>query len=160
MKKSLVFKILYLFLVLIVVAGASVFATNTYLASQVSYSKSDGTEISVANALNELYLKILKQNLKKQNGKPILMVWYTRKNGFVIINFNCSTLITIPANSTTASFCIGTLPEDYWPSKEVFSTITYCGLNVYCGCCRITTNGKIYLCGKNSGTYVTGEIIY
>lgn len=74
MKKSLVFKILYLFLVLIVVAGASVFATNTYLASQVSYSKSDGTEISVANALNELYLKILKQNLKKQNGKPILMV--------------------------------------------------------------------------------------
>lgn len=51
MKKSLVFKILYLFLVLIVVAGASVFATNYYLASQIQYTDTK----SVEEALNELY---------------------------------------------------------------------------------------------------------
>ena len=50
MKKSLIFKILYLFLVLIVVAGASVFATNTYLASQISYGSSN-----VEDALNGLF---------------------------------------------------------------------------------------------------------
>ena len=33
MKKSLIFKILYLFLGLVVMAGASVFATNTFLVS-------------------------------------------------------------------------------------------------------------------------------
>ena len=161
MKKSLVFKILYLFLVLIVVAGASVFATNYYLASQVSYSKSDGTEISVANALNELYLKNSETKSQETEWQTnINGLIYKKKNGFVIINFNCSNLITIPANSTTASFCVGTLPEDYWPSKEIFSTITYGGYNVNCGCCRITTNGKIYLCDAKSGTYVSGEIIY
>lgn len=52
MKKSLIFKILYLFLILIVIAGASVFATNTYLASQVSYGSTN-----VEIALNELYKK-------------------------------------------------------------------------------------------------------
>lgn len=50
MKKSLIFKILYLFLILIVVASASVFATNTYLASQVSYASTN-----VEDALNDLY---------------------------------------------------------------------------------------------------------
>lgn len=156
MKKSLIFKMLYLFLVLIVVAGASVFATNTYLASQVTYGSTN-----VEDALNDLYQKNKANNIQETEWQTnINGLIYKKKNGFVIINFNGSTLITIPANSTTASFCIGTLPEDYWPSKEVFSTITYGSYNVYCGCCKITTNGKIYLCGKNSGTYVTGEIIY
>lgn len=51
MKKTLIFKTLYLFLVLIVVAGASVFATNTYLSARdVSYGNSN-----VENALNGLF---------------------------------------------------------------------------------------------------------
>ena len=50
MKKSLIFKILYSFLVLVAIVGASVFATNTYLASQVSYGSTN-----VADALNDLY---------------------------------------------------------------------------------------------------------
>ena len=55
MKKSLIFKILYLFLILIVCAGASVFATNTYLASQVTYGSTN-----VEEALNGLFT--LKEN--------------------------------------------------------------------------------------------------
>ena len=51
MKKSLIFKILYLFLILIVVAGASVFATNTYLSARdVSYGSTN-----VEDALNGLF---------------------------------------------------------------------------------------------------------
>ena len=51
MKKSLIFKILYLFLVLIVVAGASVFATNTYLSARdISYGSTN-----VEDALNGLF---------------------------------------------------------------------------------------------------------
>lgn len=88
MKKSLIFKILYLFLVLIVVAGASVFATNTYLASQVSYGNSN-----VENALNELFR--LKENTynystdeqiigKWTDGRPIYKkVIYTTLNSQV-----------------------------------------------------------------------------
>ena len=53
MKKSLIFKILYLVLGLVVMAGASVFATNTYLASQVTYGNTN-----VEQALNELYENI------------------------------------------------------------------------------------------------------
>lgn len=39
----------------IFVSGLSVYATYNYLAKDISYIKSDGTKISVENALNELY---------------------------------------------------------------------------------------------------------
>lgn len=57
MKKFLIFKILYLFLGLVVMAGASVFATNTFLASQVSYGST-----TVENALNDLFTQSNNRN--------------------------------------------------------------------------------------------------
>lgn len=94
MKKSLIFKILYLFLVLIVVAGASVFATNTYLASQVSYGNTN-----VENALNDLYtLKGNDENYSTDekvvgkwiDGKPLYrkILKYTRNNINPTIEYN------------------------------------------------------------------------
>lgn len=51
MKKSLIFKTLYLFLILVVVAVSSVFATNAYLSARdISYGSTN-----VENALNDLY---------------------------------------------------------------------------------------------------------
>ena len=44
----------------ILVGGITAYATYNYYASQVSYTKKDGTEVSVEEALNELYN--IKQN--------------------------------------------------------------------------------------------------
>lgn len=74
MKKSLIFKILYLFLGLVVMAGASVFATNTFLANQVTYGNTN-----VETALNNLFIQNNKQNYSTDeqvigkwiNNKPI-----------------------------------------------------------------------------------------
>lgn len=43
------------FITALICSCASVFATYTYLSKDVSYKKSDGTEVSVEEALNQLY---------------------------------------------------------------------------------------------------------
>lgn len=102
MKKSLIFKLLYLFLVLIVMAGASVFATNTYLANQVSYGNTN-----VEDALNGLFS--LKENTynystdeqiigKWTDGKPI----YRKVLNFDKVSAN--SMIWIPLNTTIDNY--------------------------------------------------------
>ena len=54
LKKNI--KIILIFVVsTLIVSMVSVYATYSYLAQDVSYKKSDGTEISVKDALDELY---------------------------------------------------------------------------------------------------------
>ena len=49
-------KIILIFVVsMLIVSMVSVYATYSYLAQDVSYTKSDGTEVSVKDALDELY---------------------------------------------------------------------------------------------------------
>ena len=55
-KKNIKWIILVIVL-MIIVSGVSVYATTTYLASQVNYIKQDGTTVTVSDALNELYTK-------------------------------------------------------------------------------------------------------
>lgn len=51
-------KIIIIIIVSIVLAsGISVYATYSYFAKDISYKKTDGTELSVEEALNELYNK-------------------------------------------------------------------------------------------------------
>ena len=75
MKKTLFFKILYLFLVLIVIAGASVFATSTYLSARdVSYGSTN-----VEDALNGLFT--LKGNDENYStDEKIVGKWIDGKN--------------------------------------------------------------------------------
>lgn len=54
-------KIILVIVLMIVVSGVSVYATSTYLASQVTYKD----ETSVADALNDLYTKTNKEILNK-----------------------------------------------------------------------------------------------
>ena len=42
-------------IMMIIVSGISVYATTQYFATQINYTKSDGSVVTVANALNELY---------------------------------------------------------------------------------------------------------
>lgn len=73
MKKSLIFKILYLLLGLVVIAGASVFATNTYLASQVSYGNSN-----VEDALNGLF-ELQKNMYNYTTDEQVIGTWIDGK---------------------------------------------------------------------------------
>ena len=57
--KNNIRKIMLLLSLTVIVSGVSVYATYKYLASDVSYTKSDGTDVSVEEALNELYSKQL-----------------------------------------------------------------------------------------------------
>ena len=54
--------IILIIVLMIVVSGVSVFATNQYLASQVYYTKQDGTTITVSEALNGLYNNQINSN--------------------------------------------------------------------------------------------------
>ena len=56
LKKNIRWIILVIIL-MIIASGVSVYATSTYLASQVNYTKKDGTTITVSDALNDLYNK-------------------------------------------------------------------------------------------------------
>lgn len=47
--------ILIIILSIIIASGVSVYATYNYLAKDIKYIKTDGTQISVEDALNELY---------------------------------------------------------------------------------------------------------
>ena len=49
--------ILSMVIIVVLVGGLSVYATYNYLATNVSYTKSNGETISVEDALNELYNK-------------------------------------------------------------------------------------------------------
>lgn len=56
MKKNLKM-IMAIIITAILCIGTSVFATASYMASQMSYKKADGTTITVQDALNDLYSK-------------------------------------------------------------------------------------------------------
>lgn len=53
--KKNVKQILLLFIVILIVSGISVYATAQIFATQINYTKANGSVITVANALNELY---------------------------------------------------------------------------------------------------------
>lgn len=59
MRKSFIVKIIVYVIILGLISSASAFATYTYMANNISYRKLDGSQISVENALNELYKKII-----------------------------------------------------------------------------------------------------
>ena len=95
MKKSLIFKILYLFLVLIIIAGASVFATNTYLSARyISYGSSN-----VEDALNGLFtLKGNDENYSTE--EKIVGKWIDGKNIYrKVFNFDNTDTIKYSDNS-------------------------------------------------------------
>ena len=54
LKKNLKF-IIILIVAIIITSMVSVYAAYSYLSTDVSYTKADGTTVSVADALNELY---------------------------------------------------------------------------------------------------------
>ena len=49
--------IILVIILMVIVSGVSVYATTTYLASQVNYTKQNGKTITVSEALNDLYNK-------------------------------------------------------------------------------------------------------
>lgn len=55
MKKNNLKLILVILIICVLISGLSVYATYSYLAKDVSYTKKDGTTINVGDALNELY---------------------------------------------------------------------------------------------------------
>lgn len=63
MKKSLILKAVSYTIVLLLVSSASVFATYTYMANNISYTKTNGTKTTVENSLNELYSLYNKRDL-------------------------------------------------------------------------------------------------
>ena len=140
MKKSLIFKILYLFLVLTVVAGASVLATNTYLASQVSYGNSN-----VEDALNGLYK--LKENTynyanneqvigKWVNGKPIYRKIWT--NVTVSNGTQLGTIATVETIIDSDTVVIGENQGDgYWNNAHGVS----CSINPTTGIVSTNVSG-------------------
>ena len=56
LKKNIKFIAIFV-IEMIIVSTVSVYAAYGYLAQDVSYTKSDGTEISVKEALDQLYAK-------------------------------------------------------------------------------------------------------
>lgn len=104
MKKSLIFKILYLFLVLIVCAGASVFATTTFLASQVSYGSTN-----VEEALNGLFT--LKENTYNYSTNEQIVGRWTNNKPIYRKVFNGTTPDITTSNVTTSLLVSNNLDE-------------------------------------------------
>ena len=57
MKKIIRSRIFLVIITTIIVASGTLYAANTYKASEVLYTSSDGTSMNVEDALNELYSK-------------------------------------------------------------------------------------------------------
>ena len=126
MKKSLIFKILYLFLVLIVIAGASVFATNTYLSARdVSYGSTN-----VEDALNGLFT--LKGNDEKYSTEEkIVGKWINNKP---IYRKVITKTINVAAD-TLKSIDIANMTTDFSNTEEI--------INISGNICRLENNQQI-----------------
>ena len=85
---------------------------------------------------------------------------YKKKNGYVTVMLTGSDKISIAANTATWTYTIGTLPEGYRPSRVIFDNVSYGSYNSSSGCIVINTDGKIYLCGQNAGTYITTSVTF
>lgn len=88
--------ILAIVITAVITGGVSVYATYTYLASDVEYTKTNGSKISVEAALNELYTKsknissevVASQQYTQSPNNPTVNIEYTfEKSGYVIVNF-------------------------------------------------------------------------
>ena len=86
MKKVIKSKIFLIVITTIVVASISVCAATTYKASDVVYNASDGTSMTVNDALNELY------NKSNNTGYPDITMYLD--SGYVAAS-NCATSVTI-----------------------------------------------------------------
>ena len=75
MRKSFIVKIIVYVIILGLISSASAFATYTYMANNILYRKLDGSQISVENALNELY--------KKNNNNGIMSFINSNTNNFI-----------------------------------------------------------------------------
>ena len=70
MKKKIIF--LFGFVLGILISGIVVYATLTYNANQIMYTKSNNTEVTLDTALNELYTSANTTVNNLQNSKLLL----------------------------------------------------------------------------------------
>ena len=88
-------------------------------------------------------------------------VKYKKKNGYVTVKCNWINSVTIPENCTVDSnILLGTLPEGYRPDSDCIFTISYGDYNKCSGACYVSTDGRMRLVGKDSGTYITGVFVF
>lgn len=142
-KLKIILIILILLISAIIVSGLSVYATYNYLASDISYAKSNGTTVSVENALNDLY--ILKNCYIDTN-----WTWYDDANQsthFYEIGFEPS-IVFFKGNNGYYLFCSKSDNHVYWFNG------TTSGKNQK----FITTSTGFYL-GSNNGD-MTGLTLY
>lgn len=87
--------ILAILITAVIAGGVSVYATYTYLAENVEYTKANGTKVSVEEALNELYNKnnnitsrvVACQSFAATSNNATVNIEYTfEKAGYVIVN--------------------------------------------------------------------------
>lgn len=104
MKKSLILKLLFCIIILILVASASVFATYTYLASNVSYGST-----TVDNALNDLYA-LKGNNNNYSSEEQVIGKWINGKTIYRKI-FTGTTPNTSKSNTTTSILISSDLDE-------------------------------------------------
>ena len=99
--------------IIVVLSGIGVFAVYNYVASDIKYTKKDGTEISVSTALDDLYSK---QNTNEFEGKEYITTgltcvsgnveivsggYYTDTNtGVTYLNITLKTLKNVPGSDS------------------------------------------------------------
>ena len=93
----------------VLIGGISTYAAYNYYASQVSYTKKDGTEVSVEKALNELY-----SNKQETSGDFVIPSWELSSAGGSeaygtlylpdVTNYNKLTIDSVTLNSGTFAY--------------------------------------------------------
>lgn len=74
MLKNRLKTVLVILISVVFASGLSTYATYTYLSKDISYKKLDGTEISVEDALNELY-----NSKEESTSKNVFVAFYTTR---------------------------------------------------------------------------------
>ena len=144
MKKILKNKIILIVILCIISCGIGVYAATTYKASEVVYNSSDGTSMSVTDALNELY-----QNSK--TGGYVGLMYSTSKisptsKNIAVVDFNqnygsnTSTSITLTKKGKYRIIIIAI----HNPKKFTYTTSVRAYLNenlINENKCKISTDG-------------------
>ena len=132
-KKSLktVLIVFIIILILILFFNVAVYAAYTLAATDVSYTKPDGTQTSVKTALDEFYAKVPKHQIGDEvtfKGEPFYVIADKGATYDLLAKYVLNSSVAKQENAyTDCAFST----SDYWSSETLPTNSPYLNLNTY-----------------------------
>ena len=161
--------VLIILISLILCVNVVVYAAYALAATEVSYTKSDGTTVSVKAALDELYAKEKINETEKAVGEEVtvggeqfyVLEWMSGSNVATLISkYNLNTAGTAQENAAYDTTKCAFSTTNYWSSSFTDNTFKLFNLNDFSGYQSTDAIGKAKSYGRSIGAVSSRLLSY